>query len=63
VAAHAEVGAVVEEDDAGRRARRHRRREQRPDDRVVTARFAHHGPAQVIRARPNIVAAFGHRRA
>src|SRR5207253_10158332 len=37
--AHAEVGAIVEEDDAGGCAVGHRWREQRADDRGVTARL------------------------
>ena len=42
-------------------SRRHRRREQRADDRVVAARLADDGAAQMIEARAQIVAPLGHR--
>ena len=63
VAAHAEVGAVVEEDDAGDGAVGDGRREQRADDRVVSARLAHDGAAQMVVVRAQIVAPLRHRRA
>ena len=63
VAAHAEVRAVVEEDDARRGVGRDRRREQRADDRVVAARLAHDGAPQMIVVRAQVIAPLGHRRA
>ena len=61
MAAHAEVGAVVEEDDAGDRAGLHRRREQRADDGVVAARLTHDRAAKMVEPRAQIVAPLGHR--